>query len=328
MKPGEPNARRVRLPRIHVDPMPPAEQIIKPKMTRAARRLKQREENVPRAQKMHEERLQVEPSFMRELTNSPAKKSAKPEYHIGCSGWYYRDWKGIFYPPDLPSHKWFAHYMENFDTVELNAPFYSWPTINTVKTWERQARQRPFIYTIKVCELITHIKRFSGTKTLIKDFGLIADMLGPHMGCFLFQLPPSFDYTTARLNSIVGQLDPARRNVVEFRHASWWNEKVFSKFREANIIFCSCSAPKLPDQLVKTSDDIYIRFHGPQKWYRHDYSLDEIKEWASRIRASRAKRIWVYFNNDYNGYAIKNAHQLIDCLKLRAHSPHAKNSMV
>ncbi|CDM61713.1 hypothetical protein LPU83_pLPU83d_0342 (plasmid) [Rhizobium favelukesii] len=76
-------------------------------------------------------------------------------------------------------------------TVELNAPFYSWPTVATVKIWLRQSRA-DFVYTVKVCELITHIRRFDGTATLIRDFGYIADLLGNQMGCFLFQLPRAF----------------------------------------------------------------------------------------------------------------------------------------
>jgi uncharacterized protein YecE (DUF72 family) len=99
---------------------------------------------------------------------------------------------------------------------------------------------------VKVCELITHIKRFAGTKTLVRDFGLIADLLGPRMGCFLFQLPPSFHYTPVRLNRILEQLDHRRRNVVEFRHKSWWNETVYEAFRETGTIFCSCSGPGCP----------------------------------------------------------------------------------
>jgi uncharacterized protein YecE (DUF72 family) len=88
----------------------------------------------------------------------------------------------------------------------------------------------------EVCELITHIKRFAGTKTLVRDFGLIADLLGPRMGWFLFQLPPSFHYTLARLKSILDQLDQRRLNVVEFRHRSWWNEAVYEAFRETDLL--------------------------------------------------------------------------------------------
>ena len=230
--------------------------------------------------------------------------------HVGCSGWFYWHWRGGFYPAGVPTSAWFAHYAARFKTVELNAPFYSWPTPGTVQSWLHQAGRRNFLYTVKVSELITHVKRFVGTKTLIRDFGHIADLLGPRMGCFLFQLPPSFHFTPSRLHCIISQLDPARRNVVEFRHRSWWNERVFAAFRAAGIIFCSCSAPRLPDQLVRTAEDIYVRFHGTKQWYRHDYSNAELKEWVTKINASGASRVWAYFNNDREGFSLKNARSL------------------
>lgn len=119
---------------------------------------------------------------------------------------------------------------------ELNEPFYSWPTLGTVESWRKQATGRAMIYTVKAFELITHTKPFQGTKNLVEDFGHIADLLGPLMGCFLFQLPPSFHYSATRLENIVSQLDPARRNVIEFRHPSWWNEEVFAAFRNGRTI--------------------------------------------------------------------------------------------
>ncbi len=199
--------------------------------------------------------------------------------------------------------------------MELNAPFYSWPTVGTVETWRKQAGRRRFIYTVKVCELITHVKRFAGTKTLVRDFGYIADLLGERMGCFLFQLPPTFDCTPARLRNIVAQLDPARRNVVEFRHRSWWNENVYAAFRDHGIIFCSCSGPRLPDTLVKTSDELYVRFHGTTRWYRHDYTRDELSEWVRKIEDSGAHTVWAYFNNDRDCHAIRNARQFLRLLR-------------
>jgi uncharacterized protein YecE (DUF72 family) len=138
--------------------------------------------------------------------------------HVGCSGWFYWHWRDDFYPVGLPTKDWFRHYSKQFGTVELNATFYSWPTVAAVRVWLRQIGRRKF--TVKASEVITHVKRFAGTKTLIRDFGHIADLLGARMGCFLFQLPPGFHYTPARLKRIVSQLDPARRNVVEFRHIS------------------------------------------------------------------------------------------------------------
>jgi uncharacterized protein YecE (DUF72 family) len=267
---------------------------------RRLRREKQREDNFHRAAKMHLARVKAEA----ELTKpSPAFRQSA---FVGCSGWRYWKWRDSFYN-DVPQPDWFEYYLKSFDTVEINASFYSWPTVAAVQAWRRAPGKKKFVYTVKVCELITHIKKFKGTKTLVRDFGMIADILGDRMGCFLFQLPPSYRYTKTRLNDIVSQLDPARRNVVEFRHASWWNEEVYAAFRKAGIIFCSCSGPRLPDELVRTADEIYVRLHGPKRWYRHDYSKEELTEWATRIWASDAKRAWVYFNNDNDAHAPKNA---------------------
>ena len=95
--------------------------------------------------------------------------------------------------------------------------------------------------------------------------------------------------------------------MVEFRHKSWWNERVYDAFRMSRIIFCSCSAPKLPDELVWTADDVYIRFHGLTKWYRHDYTDEELALWVQRVRDCDCKRVWAYFNNDRDANAIRNA---------------------
>ena len=280
---------------------------------REARRQKQREENVGRAARMHAARLAWEKTgegSSRSVTDCRAL-----QVHVGCSGWFYWHWRGGFYPADLPTNRWFPHYARRFQTVELNAPFYSWPTVATVRGWSRQLGRRKFVYTVKVSELITHVKRFSRTKTLVRDFGHIADLLGSHTGCFLFQLPPSFHYSRARLERIVSQLDPTRRNVVEFRHRSWWNEDVYDAFRAAGVIFCSCSGPRLPDDLISTADDVYIRFHGIKQWYRHDYTPAELGLWVDKIRASGAKRVWAYFNNDRDGFALKNARSLLRMLR-------------
>ena len=284
--------------------MSPATTIEERRARKAARRIKQREITVLRANKMHKARL------LAAAHAHPPVPPDPPTLNIGCSGWFYWHLRGTFYPTQMPTKEWFAYYADHFPTVELNAPFYSWPTIGTVEAWRRQAAGRPMVYTVKVSELITHIKKFEGTQDLVRDFGYIADLLGPLMGCFLFQLPPSVPYSPALLDTIVAQLDPARRNVIEFRHASWWNDHVYAALEKAGAVFCSCSGPKLPDTLIKTAEDIYVRFHGVQRWYRHDYSVEELTVWARRINEARAKRVWVYFNNDFDGYAIKNAAML------------------
>jgi uncharacterized protein YecE (DUF72 family) len=276
---------------------------------REERRAKQRIANVGRAAKMHVVRLTYESN--EEQAILPTADKSLPRFNVGCSGWFYWHWRGSFYPDSLPPKNWFNHYAKRFKTVELNAPFYSWPTPGVVQTWNRQAGRRSFVYTVKVSELITHIKRFTGTRTLVRDFGHIANLLGARMGCFLFQLPPSFHYSRARLNRILLQLDPTQRNVVEFRHSSWWREEVFLAFRNTNTIFCSCSGPRLPTELIKTSSEVYVRFHGIKQWYRHDYTSDELAEWATKINESGAARVWAYFNNDRDCNAIKNARELL-----------------
>ena len=235
------------------------------------------------------------------------------EIHIGCSGWFYWHWRGIFYPDADRTNDWFKHYAAAFKTVELNAPFYKWPKPATMKVWKRNA-PAGFRYSVKVNRLITHEKRCRRTDRLIRDFYQIAKVLGPQMGCFLFQFPPSYKYSPSRLRSLIRQLDPAYRNAVEFRHKSWWREAVYRHFRKARLIFCSIDGPRLPNELLKTSDTLYVRFHGRTRWYRHDYSGEELAAWAAKIRESAAREAWIYFNNDRQGFAIKNAKEMMRLL--------------
>ncbi|MEO5957721.1 MAG: DUF72 domain-containing protein, partial [Opitutaceae bacterium] len=136
------------------------------------------------------------------------------------------------------------------------------------------------------------------------------------MGCFLFQFPPSYRYSASRLKSIVGQLDPARRNVVEFRHRSWWRDSVYRAFIEHGIAFCAVSAPRLPEVVPPKQRLLYVRLSGKTRWYRHDYSAEELQHWLERIRGSGAEEAWVYFNNDREGFAIKNALMLRRMLRI------------
>ncbi len=267
---------------------------------KASRRQKQRQTNLLRAKSMHKFRIQK--------INKPGsihKIKLSDKLYIGCSGWFYWHWREKFYPNNSKTTEWFNLYRKIFYTVELNAPFYSWPTLNTVKTCYKQAKTNHFVYTIKVSELITHIKKFVGTQELIKDFDIIADILGERFGCFLYQCPPSFKFTSARLKRIVKQLNLKRRNVIEFRHISWWNQEVYDTFRENHIMFCSCSSPTFPDELIKTTDEIYIRFHGKSKWYTHNYTKHELAEWVDKIKQSKARHIWAYFNNDREGLILQ-----------------------
>jgi uncharacterized protein YecE (DUF72 family) len=229
--------------------------------------------------------------------------------HVGCSGWFYWHWRGIFYPDTPRTDGWFKHYAANFSTVELNAPFYSWPKRATVKAWVRNA-PASFRYSIKVNREITHERRLVRTRKLVAEFCAISELLGAQLGCFLFQFPPSYRFTPSRLRSIVTQIDPKFRCAIEFRHRSWWREAVYRAFAKRGLIFCTVSAPRLPDELIRTGDTIYLRLHGRSRWYRHDYSDAELGEWAQKIAQSRAREAWIYFDNDREGFAIKNAREL------------------
>src|SRR5688500_8425904 len=194
------------------------------------------------------------------------------EIHVGCSGWFYWHWRGLFYPTESSTRDWFKHYAIVFDTVELNAPFYKWPRPATVKGWKRGVRPT-FRFTVKVNGEITHERRMVRTQRLVTSFYEIGRELGGQMGCFLFQFPPSYKYTAARLKSIVRQLDPAWQNVVEFRHKSWWRTSVYRTLHAQGITFCAVSAPRLPEDmpvLAKTGrkcpEIVYVRMHGRTRW--------------------------------------------------------------
>src|SRR3954447_990243 len=238
------------------------------------------------------------------------------EAHVGCSGWFYWHWRGKFYPESSRPDAWFRHYTANFNTVELNAPFYRWPHLANVRGWVRQAPDN-FRYSIKVNRIITHEKRLVRTRMLVEEFCKFSEILGEKLGCFLFQFPPSYRYTASRLRTISTQIDPRFRCAIEFRHSSWWRERVYDALRKGGLIFCTVSAPRLPDELVRTHNAIYVRLHGSSRWYRHDYSDDELEAWSGKIRGSDARAAWIYFDNDRDAFAINNAQTLVAKLRRR-----------
>ena len=226
--------------------------------------------------------------------------------YVGCSGWFYFHWNERFYPNELPQNKWFKFYTEKFNTVELNSTFYRFPKPSTAKAWVRQSPPN-FIYTLKVNRMITHIKKFKNCRTLIKEFYAVGDVLKEKLGCFLFQLPPSLKFSKQKLNEIINQLDLDKKNVIEFRHPTWFTQEVYEKLKDHNIIFCCVSAPGLPEHVIKTADDIYIRFHGKEHWYWYNYTREELSTFARKIKSLKPKNTWAYFNNDSNAYAPWNA---------------------
>ncbi|SNZ09021.1 Uncharacterized conserved protein YecE, DUF72 family [Persephonella hydrogeniphila] len=229
------------------------------------------------------------------------------EYHIGCSGYFYWGWKGVFYPEEIPPSKWFEYYSSIFDTVEINSTFYRFPKKSSVKKWYRQSPE-DFVFSVKVNKQITHIKKMKNVKEELDQFySVLSESLQEKLGAFLFQFPPSFRYSKENIERILENLNPYFLNVVEFRHKSWWNEEVYKIFLDKKITFCSISAPRLPEKLVQTSEDVYMRFHGRESWYRYNYSEEELQQWINEIKDRKINRLFVYFNNDYFGYAPENA---------------------
>ncbi|MEM2822036.1 MAG: DUF72 domain-containing protein [Candidatus Pacearchaeota archaeon] len=234
------------------------------------------------------------------------------KFWIGTSGYVYWHWRKLFYPEELPSYKWFDYYVKHFNTVEINMSFYRWPKESTVKGWLNKAKKieqesgKRFIYTLKANQLITHIKKLVNVERLVRDFYKLADLLSHYLGCILFQLPPSLHFDKQRLKQFLACLDKSYKNVIEFRHPSWWNESTYELMQD-KAIFSIVSAPRLPEDFVKTADIIYIRFHGKKQWYGSNYSDAELKEWAKKIKKAKAKEVYCYFNNDFNAYAVHNA---------------------
>jgi len=175
-----------------------------------------------------------------------------------------------------------------------------------------------FVFTIKAPAKITHYAKFSGTEELISNFyRVIAGGLKEKLACVLFQLPPSFTYTPERLSLILKNLDHGFHNVVEFRHISWWNNNVFTEFKNKNVTFSGLSYPSaLPDEVIQFTKLVYYRFHGKPVLYKSLYTAEEMSKFASAIDPVN-KQVFVYFNNTWGTAALTNAAQLIELINSR-----------
>jgi len=240
--------------------------------------------------------------------------------HLGTSGWSYPGWRGIFYPPDLPSKRWLEFYAARFLTVEINMTFYRLPAPGTLKGWLEKTPP-DFRFTLKAFRLITHLKRLRGVTEDVRHFYGLADLLGDKLGCILFQLPPSAALDLDLLAGFLRTLPKGHRNVIEFRHPSWYDERVFELMRRERTALCIVPSGRVPSTPVETSDVAYIRFHGPSGRYDSSYSEQELAEWAAIIRGLRASERFVYFNNDYRGYAVLDGRRLAEMLGLDRSGP-------
>lgn len=238
----------------------------------------------------------------------------KYQIKIGTSGWTYPHWQDIFYPPDCPKAKWLEFYAEHFTTVELNASFYRLPQAKTFENW-RLRTPHNFLWAVKASRYITHVKRLKEPKESLEKFYQTIAGLQEKLGPILFQLPPGLSFDENTFGRFCHSLDPALCHVLEVRNQTWINDKVFSILKDHNIAFCIAdSAGRYPCHEMMTADFVYVRLHGSQKLYASKYSENELQAWAGKIR-KWDKKTYIYFDNDFGGYAVINAKRLKEILR-------------
>jgi uncharacterized protein YecE (DUF72 family) len=236
--------------------------------------------------------------------------------HIGCSGWNYRDWRGVIYPEGLPARRWLERYAELFDTVEVNNTFYRLPSENAVEGWVEQS-PRGFRFSVKASRYLTHVKRLREVgQGMRRFFEAIAPLArSPKLGPVLWQLPENFKRDDDRLGDALESL-PEGRHCFEFRHPSWFVPEMYELLREHRVALVIGDHPKRPFQTHEmTAGWTYVRFHYGHRGRKGNYSERELEEWKRRIAAWRSRvEVFAYFNNDWEGIAPRNARWLADRL--------------
>lgn len=231
----------------------------------------------------------------------------KNQILIGCSSYNNRYWKGIFYPDNMTYSQWFQFYSQHFSTYEFNGSFYKFPTIRVLTNWYNKAPEN-FLFSVKAPKEITHIKQFLDCENLISDFYNVCETgLKEKLACVLFQFPPSYYFTAERLQHIISNLNLEFKNVVEFRHKSWWIPEVWDAFRQNQITFCSVSHPQLPQTIFTDFPLVYIRLHGVPKMFYSSYPLQELLHIRDE---THLKSGFIYFNNTASEAGILNALEL------------------
>lgn len=243
-------------------------------------------------------------------------------FFIGTSGWAYKHWaQGVFYPKGLKQSEWLSFYAQHFNTVEINATFYRLPPPAVFRKW-RETTPRNFVISVKASRLITHVRRLAGAQEAVAQFLENARELGDKLGVILFQLPPSLRFAPDLLEPLLDQLRgyealPSLRAALEVRHKSWLNDACFQLLTAYNVSLALTDWRSCPTDGPVTADFVYLRRHGPGKLYASSYSDQALEDDASHIRAwlDGGKDVYVYFNNDFFGYAIQNAQTLQSLLQ-------------
>lgn len=231
---------------------------------------------------------------------------------IGTSGWEYRDWKGRFYPSDLPKDRWLEFYAERFDCVELNASFYRLPAAEVFAGWKRRA-PAGFVFAVKASRYLTHIRRLREPTEPLERLWSRARALEDRLGPVLYQLPPRWRPNPERLASFLAAL-PESPQVLEFRDAAWYRPDILAMVDEAEVAVCLHDMPGSSPPARRVGPLVYVRFHGAGAKYAGRYSSQRLSAWAGRMAAwaSDGWPVWAFFNNDIGGQAV------VDAARLRA----------
>ncbi len=232
---------------------------------------------------------------------------------IGTSGWSYNHWVDVLYPPGLPSGRRLARYAEVFDTVELNASFYRWPKDATFATWRDQL-PAGFTMSVKAHRGLTHFRRLASPEPWIERFERCWNLLGDRHGVLLVQLHPemhSDESSQARLDAFLCSVPASIRVAVELRHPTWDDPAVYALLENRRAAYVVMSGAGLPCVPRATTDLVYVRMHGPDPdaMYAGSYPERELRRWAGLIGEwdGDGRDVWLYFNNDLGGHAVRNA---------------------
>lgn len=227
--------------------------------------------------------------------------------YCGTSGWNYGHWREVFYPKGLRQSEWLGFYSEHFDTVEINNSFYRLPERTTFQSWHDHSAPG-FTFAVKASRFLTHLKKLSEPEEPLQRMLDHSSALAEKHGPILYQLPPHWNLDLGRLEHFLQLLPSSYSHVFEFRDPTWQIEPAFELLRRYGAAYCIMSAPDLPCNIIRTTDFAYIRMHSGGVETGSDYSEDALKWWAETIRPLLdLGDVYVYFNNDYGGYAVRNA---------------------
>ena len=231
--------------------------------------------------------------------------------HIGCSGWVYKHWRGIFYPEGLPQRLWFDHYTQDFDTVEINNSFYRLPSSETFEKWRDQAPSG-FCYALKANRFLTQAKKLKECEEPLERMMSAARCLGDRLGPMLYQLPPTLRINLDRLRDFLEIMPADVTNVFEFREKSWYVPETYDLLDRYGASFCVHDMPGLGSERVAVGRIAYVRFHGGEGKYWGRYPDERLLGWTDWIveQAGQGRSVWCYFNNDIHGHAIEDARTL------------------